>query len=246
MTLAKHWDDTGDGCTDGTRHATVYSGNWSGYQINASDVVGGSYFTYVDSTWTVPSVASHPYSACGPTNSDPAPDVSMWTGIDTSNIIQSGTDSCSDSTPTYRFWTEDFPQGTRYEGPHVSGGDTAYVSVEWKGNNTCEYFEENESTGGYADHVHTDCNYHGKYQADYILERVGPNYTQAFATVRDHYTFWQSASSVSGGLTSGNGQRNVMTSNCTSSGTVLVAPGSVSNTDNGFNQVHYADSRVCG
>lgn len=245
MRSASHWEDAGDGCISGVSHATTYSGNWSGYHINASDVVGSAIFTFVDSTWVVPTVASHSYSACGPTGSDPTPDASMWTGIGAVDIIQAGTDSCSDTTPRYRFWTEDYPQGTRYEGPSITGGNKVYVPVQWEGNNTCEYYVENETSGGYYDKVHTDCTHQGAYQADYILERVGTGYLQSFGAVRQNYNDWSSSDSESGELTSTTGQKNVMTSNCSSSGTVLASPSAISNSDAGFTETHYADTPVC-
>lgn len=245
MQSATHWEDSGDGCLSDTSHSTSYAGNWSGYQINASAVVGSAIFTYVDSTWVVPTVASHSFSACGPSGSDPTPDASMWTGIGSVDIIQAGTDSCSDTTPRYRFWTEDYPQTTRYEGPSITGGNKAYVSAQWEGNNTCEYFQENETSGGYSDHVHTDCTHQGAHSADYIFERVGSNYTQAFSPVRQNYNSWHSSDSESGELTSTTGLKWVMTSNCASTGTVLVSPSGISNSDAGFTETHYADDPVC-
>lgn len=235
MLHAKVNESGSPACIGGTPFTTVQSTNYAGYEAPHSGV------SFAESTWTVPSVAAHNYSGCG--GGTMPPDAAVWVGMGTSSIIQTGTVSCSDTTATYRFWTEDYPQAPRYEGPTVHGGDTAYASVQWNGSSSCTYFEEDETTGGYASHTHNDCTSRGDDSADYILEQNTPYGIPTFATIRDRNNGFSTSGSYYN-LTSSNGTKYVLYA-CDGSGNILVSPGSISSTDAGFNIVHYADNPTC-
>lgn len=224
-------------CQTNVQH-TTYSNNWSGYGVPSSPLVAGG-FNEVENEWIVPQVASNPsYTECGASGSSNAPTVSVWGGIGVNDLIQAGTDSCSDATPRYRFWYEDYPLGSHYAGPSPHPGDTAYQDSH-NNNGTCNFFLEDVTTGGYWP-AQIDCPYQGKYQGDFITERIGVHYLPSFSPIwqGDNYSFAPSGGSW--GLTSSNSEKYMMTSDCTSSGTKLAAPGSISSST-AFYNYHYAD-----
>jgi hypothetical protein len=230
----------------------TYSGNWAGYYIKAGDA-GGHLINIASSEFTVPGVSANPGfdpSNCAAVQSYP-PNVSPWVGIGGTDLdvglIQAGTTSCATSTARYRMWNEDAPaQGPRFEGPAVSPGDTAYDYVQWNGNNTCYYFEENITTGLYHPYTHTDCVDRGSHTADYIMERAGDHYLPSFADFRQ----WDDLLIDDQGNdyyldTVGTTYDSIMTSNCHSDGIVLSNSGSISSTDDGFAHSHVNDSPEC-
>jgi hypothetical protein len=87
------------------------------------------------------------------TDPDNAPTASFWVGLsDNVSIIQAGADSIATSTPEYRFWIEDYnsgnPSGTGlvWDGPTITAGQTAYISITYNGNATSDFFLENQTT----------------------------------------------------------------------------------------------------
>jgi len=67
---------------------------------------GNEAFTWSAAEWVQPSVPGNSHYANGSTT---GPDASFWDGVGSSSIIQAGADSISDTTPLYKFWTEDWP-----------------------------------------------------------------------------------------------------------------------------------------
>ncbi|MGH3626059.1 MAG: hypothetical protein ACRDRL_01230, partial [Sciscionella sp.] len=145
--------------------------------------------------------------------------------------------SCSDGTARYRFWNEDAPNPPRYQGPTVNPGDLVYSYTEWQGNNTCYYFEENESTGAYKPYTHPDCNHPGLHSADFVIEKALNHYLPTFGHFRQDYNYTQYGSG-NWYLTTTNSD-NVILVDSTGE-TVCSDNGVISSTDHGF--YHYHDS----
>ena len=217
--------------------------DWSGYVVPQSDYDKDS-ITATESTWVQPAVKETPGA---PTSTDyhAAPDASFWTGTGTSNVIQAGCDSIATETPQYRCWTEDYPEGTHWEGPTISPGDSIYVNVNYIGANIADYFIEDETTGvasAFANPV-PDV---GLDSADFAAEAPGiatgfylPNYGTVpvsgnVFTVESNalsYTDYQ--------LSSGNGTADEIYDE--DSGDILSAPTPVAS-DGSFSQVYQAPS----
>ncbi len=164
-------------------------------------------------------------------------------GIETgSNIIQAGADSIATSSPQYKFWTEDYPEGTVWEGPAISAGQRAYINFDYLGNGTTTYLLENETTGVYETFKNSS-PYVGHTLAEYINERLNglylPNFGSAHVTKNYFWTF-----TTSYGLTANN-NKYIMTSNCGSSGKVLSEPNGVTSINHTFTQYWYASTPVC-
>ena len=118
-------DPAGASCEQGTvPFTTIYSGNYAGYRVHDS-TVGATEFDSTDSTWTVPDVEDHIHTGCSA--GDSTPSVAAWVGIGATDIIQSGTVSCSTDPASYRFWNEDYSAPPVYEGPSVSAYDEVYA-----------------------------------------------------------------------------------------------------------------------
>lgn len=156
------------------------------------------------------------------------------------SFIQAGTDSCSDKTPRYRFWVEDYwsgDPGASYLGPSITGGQLAYESTTYNHNGTCTFFLENVTTGHYYS-TNYSCSHPGVYQSDFILERIGLHYLPSFGAVHQTSNYMQHGSS-SWELSANHSDKYIMTSDCTASGTLLAEPGPISSGD--FSNFHYAD-----
>ena len=224
---------------------TYYGGYWAGRVVPAS-YIGASSFTWAESEWTVPILnrGNPDYSECD-ANAVP-PSAGAWVGIGIYNIIQSGSVSCQESPPVYKMWNEDYPQPPHFVGPAISAGDLVSVEVTYVGGDECDFFETNETTGHYMNPANTNCVNHAGNYADFILERLEPYYLPGFATFRQDANY-MGDSSHTYGLLSGSGNNDLyeITSDCTSSGTVLSLPGSVNDTDHGFDQHYYASAPVC-
>jgi hypothetical protein len=203
------------------KHSVIYTGIWAGHVVPKADY-SNSTFVQTQSQWTQPSVpgnSNYPHWQS-------APDASFWDGIGISDLIQAGCDSLASSTPTYKCWTEDYPQNTIWEGPAAHPGDLMYSLVSYLGGNVTYYLLENETTGG-AESFDNATPYVGSNAANFINERVGGLYLPNFdVTYMSDNEFWQSNNTAHGLTTTNNLYK--MTSNCQSNGTVLSAPGSVS------------------
>jgi hypothetical protein len=214
-------------CLPNVKHATIYSGNWAGHVVNHSDF-GNVHFTYAQSEWEQPSVPGN----SNYTNWADAPTASFWVGTGNNNIIQAGADSIATSTPTYKFWDEDYPGPSVYEGPAVHASDDLFVYTIYNGDGTASYFMDNVTTGHYQLFTHS-APYNGYGTADFINERLGghnlPNFTLSYVYNNSFGTPTQTWN-----LTSTN-DKWVMTSNCASTGTVLSSPTAV-DTSHGFTQ----------
>jgi hypothetical protein len=215
-------------------HSPVYTGIWAGHVAPNTDF-GNVNFTWSQSQWVQPSVLG---DSSYPAWTD-APDTSFWTGIGETSLIQAGADSIASSTPVYKFWTEDYPAGTTWEGPAIVAGQSAYAYVEYLGNNKAYYFLENLNSGGYSPFTNA-APYVGWRDANFINERVNGLYLPAFSNVAVTNNYFGTSTST-WGLTSNFNQINVMTSNCLSSGSVLSYPSGVDSSGN-FNQVWYSSS----
>jgi hypothetical protein len=204
-----------------TRHSVIYTGIWAGHVVPKADY-SNSTFVQTESQWTQPSVPGN----SGYTNYQDAPDASFWDGIGISDLIQAGCDSIATKSPSYKCWTEDYPQGTIWEGPAAAPGDLMYSFVSYLGGNVTYYLLENESTGG-AEAFDNATPYVGSNAANFINERIEGYYLPNFDVtyMSDNY-FWQS-NNTEHELTTNN-NLYIMTSNCESSGTVLSDPGGVS------------------
>ncbi len=236
-------DPAGASCEQGTvPFTTIYSGNYAGYRVHDS-TVGATEFDSTDSTWTVPDVEDHIHTGCSA--GDSTPSVAAWVGIGATDIIQSGTVSCSTDPASYRFWNEDYSAPPVYEGPSVSAYDEVYASDEWLGSNECEFFEENITTGHYDSYLDSSCTHHGENYADYITELSKDMYLPNFGSYFHDYNDFADSNSNNYTLTSSNAQKLIMTSDCTSGGTVLATPGAISSSDAGFETTHEADSPIC-
>ncbi len=204
-----------------TKHSDIYNGYWAGHLVPKSDYSDSS-VVQTEAQWTQPSV---PGDSNYP-NWQTAPDTSFWDGIGLATLMQAGCDSIASSTPTYKCWTEDYPQNTIWEGPAAHPGDLMLSEVSYLGGNITYYLLENE-TAGTAESFDNATPDVGSNSADFINERIGGRYLPKFGTVRmSGNKFWQ-ANNTEHDLTTTN-VRYDMTSNCKSSGTPLVNTGSVS------------------
>lgn len=185
-----------------------YSTIWAGH-IMPQAAVGNVNFYGSWASWTQPSVPGNSnYS-----NSQDAPDAS--------------------------FWTEDYPLGTVWEGPVIRPGNTAYVSVEYSSslsNNSggvASYWLENETTGYYSS-FDNSAPYPGWRAANFINEMVNDIYLPDFGSSvfsgcganENNGDYWS--------LLTSNNDCVYMTTNGTSSGTVVSDPGAANNSTNGF------------
>ena len=163
--------------TPGTTHTIYTSTNWSAHWAPFScSNVNYQHITWTESEWVQPSVSGNSaYS-----DYQNAPTSSFWNGVGENYIIQAGADSIATSTPQYRFWTEDYPQPTVWEGPTIRPGQTAYVYVQWNGDGTATYTLENLTTGDYSQ-FRNAAPYMEFTEADFVNERVGPYYLPEFA-----------------------------------------------------------------
>jgi hypothetical protein len=108
MTDAKTYEAPDPICST-NQHSPVYTGIWAGHVAPNTDF-GSVNLTWSQSQWVQPAVSGN---SSYPLWKD-APDTSFWTGLGVGSLIQAGADSISSSTPTYRFWTQDFPQNTTW------------------------------------------------------------------------------------------------------------------------------------
>lgn len=220
-------------------HTDLYTNNWAGHVALNTNFPGSPHFTWAQSLWTQPSVAgngNYPDSLWYD-----APAASFWVGTGYNYILQAGVDSISVTDPEYRFWTEDLPQGTNYEGPVIHPGDQAYVYLDYKGNGTEHYFLENSTTGDYSP-FDNPAPYYGWGSADFVNERLtgdylGDDYLPGFANVPVSDNSFGDVTDYFDLTT--NNQKNVMTSDCTSTGTILSKPTAVDNNTSDFTQVFY-------
>jgi hypothetical protein len=209
-------------------HTVNYSGNWAGHVMpytNFQDQL----MTFSEATWTQPSVPGN----SSYTNYQDAPDASFWDGLGLDYLIQAGADSISTATPTYKFWVEDYPEGTDWEAnPPISAGDLSFVDVHYVGNNQSNFFLENETTYTYTT-VSLSTPYVGNHSGDFINECISSYYLPDYGT-----TSFTGCYATAGGTTyplqSSNNNIYYMTSNGQSTGTLLVSTGSVNNSSYSF------------
>jgi hypothetical protein len=239
MSHAKHFTVPHPICTS-IRHAIYHdrdSGNWAGHVAPNYDY-GNVPFTVVQSEWVQPTIGSNPNW----TDWRHAPTVSFWDGLGEKYLIQAGCDSIQTSSPVYKCWTEDFPQGTVYEGPLVHPNDLMYIQVQYLGNHQANYFMDDIRTGETQSFTNSAPDV-DQSTADYIVERLMASntndYLPNFGTVVMSNDTFQSASNTYN-LVSTENQKWVMTSDCSSTGKILSAPGAVDNAQ--FSQVWYASS----
>jgi hypothetical protein len=220
-------------------HADLYTNNWAGHVALNTNFPGSPHFTYAESSWTQPSVAGN--GNYPDTEWASAPAASFWVGTGYNDILQAGVDSISVADSEYRFWTEDFPAGSNYEGPVISPGDVAYVSVEYLGNGTESYYLDNLTTNKASSFVNP-APYDGWGSADFVMERLtgdalGDDYLPGFAdTLVTSNDFGSATQSFN--LTTNN-QRDIISSDCTSTGTILSRPTAVDNSTSNFTQKFY-------
>jgi hypothetical protein len=147
-------------------------------------------------------------------------------GLNSGNIVQAGADSIGTSPSSYRFWTEDYPLGTVWEGPAISPGQDAFVIVNYNGNGTATYYLENETTQSIQSFTNS-APYSDGSTAEFINEKVGnspiPNYGETVL-----------AENVAGGsgcgttlVNANNSNKINMTSNGLSSGSAVVDAGAL-------------------
>lgn len=203
-----------------SRRTTIYSGNWAGHVVPKSDYGNGSY-TASQAEWVQPAVAGDSRYR----NYNHAPTVSLWTGIGVRHLMQAGADSIAAAVPTYKFWTEDYPQNMVWEGPAIRPGQVAYVYTENLGRNLAYYFLENVTTGDYSAFDNA-LPYIGTNAANFVVERPDGLYLPSFGSVSvwNSY-FWQGNDAYE--LTPINDIWK-MTSNCAPSGIALAEPSGVS------------------
>jgi hypothetical protein len=234
MRHAKHYSPPHPVC--GTNaHTLEYSGNWAGHVVPGS--VHSATYSWSQSTWVQPSVPSN----SNYTNYQNAPDTSFWVGTGITSLIQAGADSISTSTPQYRFWTEDYPNNTVWEGPVIRPGDTAFVYEEYEGNSQAYYDLQNLTTGAYQTFVNA-APYNGYNAANFINERVNSYYLPRFANTPVSDDFYGNSSNTWQLTTSNN--KWTMTTDCNSDGYVLSQPNGVDSSGD-FNQIWFNSSPVC-
>lgn len=230
---AKNYSAPQPVCGTGTRTA-IYSGFWAAHVVPNSNY-SGDHFTWSEGTWIQPSVSGDSsYSSY--TN---APDASFWTGIGVSSLIQAGADSIATATPQYKFWTEDYPNTMVWEGPVISPGDAVSVYVKYISSSDCYYFLEDNTSGNYQS-FDNSCPYDGYGAANWTNERPNGLYLPNFGTHATSGNYFGDNSNTYG-LSSSNNNKVIMTSDCTSGGTVLSEPTGV-NSDTSYNNEWYASS----
>lgn len=227
MSRPLHFPTPNSVCSS-TKHSVIPSGNWAGHEVPESDY--GSPIVYTTSEWVQPAVAGNSsYS-----NYQTAPDASFWTGTGLVDIIQAGCDSISTATAQYRCWTEDYPEGTDWEGPVVRPGQTVYVYDDYEGSNEAFYFFENITTGATQSFTNA-APYVGLGSADYINEVLGP-YLPNFGRV--------SVTENTFGLQNGSGEvlgPNNIYQMVGSGGNVMSSPSFLSGSN--FTQIFYSSTR---
>jgi len=154
---------------EATSH-TAYSDIWAGWLIPSGGNSGCSSFQQSYSDWAQPGVLP------GSTGT-----ASFWNGIGgygNGSLIQAGADSIGGSTPSYRFWTEDFPLGTIYEGPSISPGQVGLAISDYNGDGTTTFTLQNVTTGETQAFINSTPYYNGS-SVEFINEKLGgqmPNY----------------------------------------------------------------------
>jgi Peptidase A4 family len=184
--------------TTGGGFSTYTVAYWAGHQVTESDA-GGDAIDETTAEWTVGKVSansSYPTSDC---HAFTAPLIAEWDGLGdnivsgSGDIIQAGTFSCSASSSTYGFWTEDYPQAPIWEGVAVSPGNTMYTAVEYDGNGTSTYLLENVTAGTGVAYTN-NTPYVDETTAEFILEHPGgdspamPSYGTVNFSQCDYYT----------------------------------------------------------
>jgi hypothetical protein len=196
---------------------------------------GDGNMTFSEATWTQPSVPGN----SSYTNYQDAPDSSFWTGLGLDYLIQAGADSISTAAPTYKFWVEDYPNGTNWEAnPPISAGNVAFVDVSYQGSNETYFFLENETTYTYTS-VPLATPYVGNHSGEFINEQVGCSATGCLYYLPDYgSTTFSTCNATAGGITyplqSTNNNVYNMTSNGGAGGTLLVDTGTVNNSSDSF------------
>lgn len=210
----------------------ITTGNYAGFGTPYT-YDGTQRFTWAESTWVQPSVPGN----SNYTDYKDAPDASLWTGTGGSKyIIQAGADSIATSTPQYRFWTEDYPNDTVWEGPTIRPGQTAYAYTLYQGSSQCYYYLLNESTGSYQSFVNS-CPYDGDSNAYFINERLSGHYLPDYDLAAISSNAYGNGSSYN--LSQDTDQYR-MTSNCLDTGVLLSEPSTIS--DSSFIQYWDASS----
>jgi hypothetical protein len=177
--------------------------------------------------WVQPSVPAN--GNYPPSSWQSAPASSYWTGLGITYLMQSGCDSISTNPPEYRCWTEDYPNGSIYEGPSVSPGNEMFDYVWNNGNQTTTYYIYNLSTSQCTSFTNSS-PYVGYRAANCINEKVGPYLPNFGATYMwDCGTVDSSHNTYK--LTGGNNDMYTMINGST--GQTIDAPGSVDG-NNGF------------
>lgn len=156
---------------------SVSSSNYSGYSALQSNNSSLSKFVETSAQWNVPRAYSTPAGQWA----------SPWVGMGgTSNgsccILQAGQDSTPGSTPTYKFWYEDYPDNTVYyaSAPSISPGNQVYVDVTDNQNGTATFFWENLASGQYTSYT-PNVSHYDDSSADWIVEYSGQSWN--FGTV---------------------------------------------------------------
>ena len=213
-------------------HGTQYSTNWAGYCAPSSDFSGSPNFTFAMASWTQPAVTGDSnYS-----NYNTAPDSSFWVGTGVTQLIQAGVDSIATGTPQYRFWTEDYPAPTVWEGPVIHPGDGIFVDVIYEGNNEAYYFLENTTTGNYQSFINS-APYIAYRAANFINEQLGP-YLPQFSSVPMTMNEFGNTS-VNYFMSTSHSNKEINTSDGTSSGTIKSKPGSITDVVGDFSHYWY-------
>jgi peptidase A4-like protein len=226
MNAAKVEDRPQQTCGTGTHESWRYSGFWAGHAVSNSDYYNDA-FTYSQSIWVQPSVPGNSnYS-----NYQCAPDASFWVGTSgAGHIIQAGADSIAVSSPVYKFWVEDYPNNTVWEGtPTLSAGNKVFVTEQYIGNQQASFYLENETTGHFVP-IDLSAPYNGDVEADFINERglcASDSYLPNFGSVATSSNAFGDNTGDTFTLSENQNHRVVMTSDCVQGGTVLSEPGSV-------------------
>jgi hypothetical protein len=209
---------------------TEYSSNWSGYVATTSR---SDPFTLVSATWTVPTVETTPSPAYS----------SVWVGIggwyrNGSKLIQAGTeqDVDSDGSPTYSAWYEVYPQKFPVPIGDVEPGDTISVSIS-KISEKPEYWNITVTDNGNPllnENVKLKPNFASQATAEFIVERPLLIRGHQLAPLADFgtVTFSNCTTNLDGLGSLDNIVQVNMTSDGSSTGTLLASPGDLSG--NGF------------
>jgi hypothetical protein len=210
----------------GSTYHNETSTNWAGHVVSTA-VHSVSRYAYVQGAWIQPSVPGN--SNYSNSNYASAPAASFWAGLGAQYLIQTGADSISTSTPQYKFWTEDYPAATVWEGPVIRPGDLAHVEATYNGNNTTTYWLSDQTTGAYSSFTNSS-PYVGYTAANFINEKMNglplPNYGNS--TFSSDY-LGTSTSNI-WALTTTNTHIDMVNS----SGSIIVDGGSVNNSTAGF------------